>query len=374
MKAEWVFFQLELKRYGKRIPVIFMESLLFAFLILAFGFFAVRYVYGDRVIEKINVGIVSSENEEVSRMLVKFVSSMDSMEESCSFELMEEETARQRLADGSIYAAVILPEGMIESIMNGQNIPATVLFSTAYSRMETEVFKELAATGSRLLTTAQAGIYAADEMCLEQKRYDGIEKTEDYLNRAYLEYALNRTAVFKLEETDAAGGRSLVQYYGAALLLVFLSFAGLVMGKAAEGTKTALGGIMAARGCKRGRQMIADTLAFAVIFMLFAMAAGVPLLWIIGKNTGFQMETGDIFLLFTIFFTMGIFIRALIFITGNKTAGLGVSFLILLMMMIASGLFLPKAFLPEILFNGMKNAREYLPYRIWLKAIFTIMD
>ncbi len=373
MKAGWTFFLLELKRYGKRIPVIFLESLLFASLILAFGFFAVRYVYGNRVIEKIQVGIVSSEDEEVSGMLVKFVSSMDSMEESCSFEMMEEETARQRLEDGSIHAAIILPEGMIDSIMNGQNIPATVLFGAVYSRMETEVFKELAATGSRLLTTAQAGIYAADAVCLEQKRYDWVQETEEYLNKAYLKYVLNRTAIFKLEEVDATGGHSLIQYYGGALLLVFLSFAGLAMGKTAESTQTALRGIMAARGYHKEWQMIMDALAFAFIFTLFSIAVGIPFLQIIGKSADFTVGIGDFFLLLRVFFTMGIFLRILIGITGNKAAGLGISFLILMILMTASGLFLPQSFLPRT-FLESSNAGEYLPYKIWLEAILTIMN
>lgn len=373
MKAGWVFFKLELKRYGKRVPMIFLESLLFAALILAFGFFAVRYVYGSRVIEKIKVGVVSSEEEDISRMLVKFVSSMDSMEESCSFELMEEEEAREQLAEGSIHAVVFLPEGMTESIMNGENIPATVLFGTVYSRMETEVFKELAYTGSRLLTTAQAGIYAADAVCFERKQYDRVQETEEYLNQAYLAYALNRTSVFKLEEVDATGGRSLVQYYGAALLLVFLSFAGLALGKAAESSKTPLRGIMAARGCPKGWQMLMDAAAFAVIFMLLGMITGLPLLQMLGTATDFSVGIKDILVLAGVFLTMGIFLRLLIGITGNKAAGLGIAFLVLMVMMIVSGLFLPEAFLPRVIGENLKPGK-YLPYKIWLEAVFTVMD
>lgn len=370
MKAGWTFFRLELKRYGKMIPGMLLGSLLFAALILCFGLFAVRYVYGNQVIGNIKVGVVSLEDEKVSKMLVKFVSSMDSMEEICSFELMEEDTARKGLTDGSIYAAVILPEGMMDSIMDGRNIPARVLFSTAYSRMETEVFKELAGAGSRLLTTAQAGIYAADELCSESKRSEWIQVTEDYLNGAYLEYVLNRTAIFKLEEVNAVRGHSLIQYYSAALLLAFVSFVGLIMGRASENAGTALRGIMSARGCYRGWQFTMDVLAYAVVFMLFSTTVGISFFKMMGKSAGFSVEIPEIFMLSVLFFSMGIFIRALIGITGNKTAGLGIAFVILLVMMAAAGLFLPQAFLPR----AFSSAGEYFPYKVWLEAVLAIMD
>lgn len=367
MRAGWTFFRLELKRYGKAVPAVLLESLLFAFLILAFGIFATKYVYGDPVIGKIRVGVVSMEDEKLSGMLVNFVGSMDSMEESCSFELMDEAEAYRELEDGSIYAAIILPEGMLDGIMNGRNIPARVLFSTAYSRMETEVFKELASAGSRLLTAAQAGIYAADELCLELKHQEWIQSTEEYLNKAYLDYALARNSVFKLEEVNAVGKYSLIQYYEAALFLVFLSFAGLIMGRYAKGAGESLKGIMAAGGCGRGLQFAADAAAFSTVFSVLGMAVMIPLLLIMKPGTGFEMTV--VLRLLLIFLSMGFFIRILIGIIGNETAGIGISFLILMILMAASGLFLPQAFLPAF----MEKAGRYFPYRLWLKAILEMV-
>lgn len=368
MKAGRTFFRMECKRYFQAVPAILLESILFGLLILSFGIFAARYVYGNRTIGTIRVGIVSEEEDELSRMLVKFVSSMDSMEESCSFELMDEAKARRELEDGSIYAAIILPRGMFDGIMNGENIPATVLFSTSYSRMEADVFRELAGTGSRLLTAAQAGIYAADDLCLKLEKQDWIQATEDYLNKAYLDYALNRTSVFKLEEVNAAGSYSLIQYYGTSLLLVFLSFAGLIMGKSAGSVETSLSKVMSARGYSKMRQLAADAIAFSVVFSLFGEIAGVLFWQLAGRKIGFHISLSDLPSLFFLFLSMGIFIRILIGITGNNGAGIGVAFLILLVMMTAAGLLIPQAFLPET----MERIGKYLPYRIWLEAALEI--
>lgn len=370
MKAGRTFFRLELKKYSKAIPAILLESFLFGLLILSFGFFAIKYVNGGQTIGKIKVGIVSMEDEKLSRLLVDFAGSMDSMEESCSFELMEESAAYKGLENGSIYAVIIIPEGMIDGIMNGQNIPATVLFSTAHSRMETEIFTELAEAGNRLLRTAQAGIYAADALCLEMEHQDWLRETEDYLNRTYLQYALNRKAVFKLMEVQATGNYSLLQYYSVALLLIFLSFAGLTMGRLSESRQTAFNKIISARGLHRVWQAFLDIMAYAVVFTVFSMVLAVLFLQFMAAKagTGIIGARGIIGLLF-VFFSMGLFIRILLGITGNETAGLGVSFFLLMVMMVCSGLFLPQAFLPSF----MEKTGKYLPYRIWLEAAMKML-
>ena len=362
MRAGGTFFRLEMKRYAKAVPIVFLESILFGIMILVFGIFASKYVYGEQAIGKIKVGIVSIEDEKLSGMLVDFVSSMDSMKESCSFEMMDEAAAYEGLKNGSIYAAVILPEGLIDGIMNGQNIPAKVVFGTSHSRMETDVFSELAKAGGRLLATAQAGIYAADELCILSEHGDWIGETEDYLNRAYLQYALNRDRVFDAVEVQATGNYSLLQYYCSALLLVFLSFIGLTLAGFSNGTRTAVCRIMEAKGFARGWQLFLDVFAYTMIFTLSGMVPAVLFLQGTAQKTGFTiMSFSGIAGTLMVLFAMGLLIRLLVMITGSHTAGLGVSFLVLLILMIGSGLFIPQAFLPPI----AERVGNYLPYRFF---------
>ena len=362
MRAGGTFFKLKIKRYAKAVPLVFWESILFGILIFVFGMFASKYVYGGQAIGKIKIGIVSMEDEKLSRMLVDFVESMDSVEESCSFEMMDEAAAYEGLENGSIYAAVILPEGLIDGIMNGQNIPAKVVLGTSHSRMETDVFLEFAQAGSRLLTTAQAGIYAADELCLSMEHREWIQETEDYLNKAYLQYALNRDRIFKPVDVQATGNYSLLQYYCSALLLVFLSLTGLTLAGFSDCKRTAVSRIMEARGFSRGRQIVLDLFAYTIVFALAGLIPAVLFLQATAKMTGFTvMSFSGITGIFMVLFVMGLLIRLLIMITGNHTAGLGVSFLILLLLMTGSGLFIPQAFLPPT----VARVGNYLPYHFF---------
>ncbi len=370
MRAGGIFFKLEVKKYVGAVPGIFLESLLFGLLILIFGAFASKYMYGTQSIGKIRVGVVSMEDEKLSGMLTDFAATMDSMRESCSFEIMDEDTAYRRLKEGSIYAAVIIPEGMVDGIMNGQNIPATVLFGTAAGRIETEVFREFADAGGRLLGTAQAGIYAADELCIDTGNKEWIRETEDYLNKTYLQYALGRDTVFHLNEVQATGDYSLVQYYSAALLLSFLSFAGLMLLRLSRNRQTVFSRTVGARGFGVMGQTFADILAFVAVFTLSGMIFCVFCLQLTAQKTGFSvLSVTALSGLFAVLFCMGLFLRLLVLITGNRTAGLGVSFVILLGMMIASGLFLPSSFLPK----AVEKAGNYFPYRLWLEIVLKSM-
>ena len=223
---------LNIKKFIRMLPTIVLETLLFGLILLGIGAYATKAIYGEKVVNEIRVGVVAKGEDRTADMLVRFIGSMDSIRDTIFFTLLSsEQEAREKLAAGEIYAAILVPEGIIDSVLSGENIPATILLDNSYSEMETAVFEEFTRAGARLLTTAQAGIYAADAFCVEKGRKDQIERTEDYLNAAYLSYALDRSSLLEEAEVKAAGGLNLTDYYTIALLLAFLSFAGLSFGR-----------------------------------------------------------------------------------------------------------------------------------------------
>ena len=190
MYCRWMLFRLKLKEFMRILPLILLETILFAAILAGAGIYATRAIYGDKVIKEIKVGIVAEGEDRMADMLVRFVGGMDSFKDRVSLEIMSKEAAEDALKTGEIYGAIIVPEGIVDSILSGENIPAKILTGSAYSKIETEVFTQLSRAGASLLTTAQAGIYAADTLCGENGRADLIGQTEDALNEAYLKYAL----------------------------------------------------------------------------------------------------------------------------------------------------------------------------------------
>lgn len=371
MKADWVFWKLECKKYIKVTPFILLESVIFALLLFIFGAYTSRALYGEKSMGVIRIGIVSEEKSSLSEMLVNFVSSMESIEESCQFITMESEQAYDALMDGSIYAAVILPKGMVEGILDGTNPPATVVFGNAYSKVETAVFKELAGAGERLLSTAQAGIYAADALCIHLEQMDRIPEAEEILNASYLRHALKRAEVFDLREVIATGSTDMKGYYTVSLLLVFLSFAGISMGRYVSVRAEDFQRLICARGIGMAHQYLLESFAFAVVFGVLSMVIAIPFLQWYLMGAGYKLPGCSAWLLLLfLFFVMGSFVRMVMELTGNSSGGLGVAFVILLSLMSAAGIFLPAAFLPV----WMERLGKYSPYALWMEAVWGILE
>ena len=371
MKAGFLYFILQCKRYSRILPVILIESLLIAGFIVMLGSISVKVMGEGSAFSRIKVGVVSKEEEALTGLMMSFVEGMDSFEESCSFTLMDEEKAYEALEQGEIYAAVILPEGVLESILNGTNIPAKVVLSKACSELETAVFHEVADAGGRLLSIAQAGIYAADALCVELECRELIPQAEDYLNAAYLKYALNRAEIFETEEVIVTGKVGLAAYYGVSLLLVFFTFTAVVAGRYAKVRKDAHTMLVAALGMKLWKQYLCDTLAYALTITLWGGLIAFPLLWKCTVYERVESKTVIVCILFlAILFSIAVFVRLLLQLSGNSTGGIGGVFGVLLVMMFSCGLILPTAFLPV----NLEKLGNFFPYGYWMEMVFSTMQ
>ncbi len=371
MYCRWIFFWLNMKKFIRLLPAIVLETILFGLLLLGVGTYASKAVYGEKAVGEIRVGIVSEGEDKMTDMLLKFVESMDSVRDTVSFVRLSEEEARRRIADEDIYAAVVIPEGMVDSIITGENVPVTILLGGIYSRAETEVFVQFTKAGAKLLTTAQAGIYAADAFCVENGWWDGISWTENYLNEAYLKIALERTSLFKEKEVRAVSGVGLGDYYGISLLLAFLSFAGLAFGRYMETESGERERLYICRGLGRRQQYLLETAAFSGVFALLGMVVSVPVYLFMIKLGDSSFEASWAWVWMTaVWISAGIFIRALIQVFGNHAAGIGVSFAVLMAMMTASGIFIPPAFLPL----WAEKAGTYMPYPWWMEEITAVLQ
>lgn len=371
MKAGFLYFKLQCKRYSRILPVILAESLLLAAFIVMLGSVSMKVMGESTAFAQIEVGVVSQEDDALTGLLVSFVEGMDSFEESCSFTLMDEHKAYEALERGEIYAAVFLPEGVLESILNGTNIPAKIVLSRACSELETAVFKEVADAGGRLLSIAQAGIYAADALCVELECRELIPQTENYLNEAYLEYALNREKIFELEEVSATGKVGIFTYYGISLLLIFLSFTAVVVGRYAKVKKDAHTMIVATLGMGLRKQYLCDTLAYTLTITFAGSFIACPILWKCASYEGLESKTFILCMVFvSILFSVALLVRLLLQISGNGNGGIGGIFAVLLIMMLFCGLILPTAFLPV----SLERVGNFLPYRYWMDMILSAMQ
>lgn len=371
MKAGLLFVRLQMKKFIKKIPAIVLESLVFLLLLLVFGKYATEALYENEAVRKMKIGVVSGEDTQMTSLLLSFVETMESFEESILFEQMEETQAKEAVKEGEIYAAVFLQEGVLEGILNGTNTPAKIVLGHAYSRMETAVFEEVAEAGSRLLSVAQAGIYAADEFCINTGAADLVEEAEMQLNRAYLEYALGRDSIFKMQEVTATGKVGTAAYYGISLVLVFLSFVGMILGRYITAKRSAFSELLATKGVSFCCQYLAESIAFSGVFALLGMFfLGPTLAFVMYIENRMNLSITGMFFLFFGIFVMGSFLHLLIEILGNETGGLLMSLGVQFFMAYAGGLLLPAAFLPK----AVESIGTFLPHTIWFQSVLAILS
>lgn len=164
------------------------------------------------------------DQETNTRMAMKLVSAMDSVDSICNFSYPDEETAREELADGKLAAVILLTEDFYDDVNDGVNTPVDILLAPD-SPFDEAVFTELVRAGVSMLQTAQAAVYAVDEAAGEYRLSMSKSDMEYELSYLYLSYAFARNSTFAEQEETPLGAVSLGEFYivcGAEVLsLVF---------------------------------------------------------------------------------------------------------------------------------------------------------
>lgn len=223
MRTFLVYLCLELKKTLKSIPYFLAGAIVLAALAGTIAFSASKMLYGERSVGAIQVGVVLPEEDLLSKKVVEMVASLDSVGSLCQFTYLDKSEGERLLRSGELSALMELPEGLIEGIMDGTNLPVTVILPER-SGVEASVFRELTEAATSMLGTSQAGIYAADDYLRLHRMETSIAQAERDLNGIFLRYALTRGNNFSTEKVSAAGDVSTAVFYAisAAVLILLL--------------------------------------------------------------------------------------------------------------------------------------------------------
>lgn len=217
------YFILEEKRALRTLPSLFLSSLLFGILLfLLLSAFSQR-LYSNEETGPVPVALVADSQDTSLRFALSFLSSMSAVKENCRFELMEYEAAVEALKLHAVYAIVILPDGLLHSILDGTNLPARIILPSG-NPYEAILFQTLADAGLSILSTAQTGIYTADNLLVLYGLGDSIAQVEEATNSLYLSYGLHGSDSFAQKQVSATGSLDVISYYSIwGLLLWFCS-------------------------------------------------------------------------------------------------------------------------------------------------------
>ena len=160
----------------------------------------------------VKVGYIAPDDKLTSFALT-YIKHMDALKGWCSLEEGQEALQQQELA-----ALIVLPEHVVEGIMDGTNEPAK-LYLSGHSKALGYVFEELANAGIGMLAVAQAQIYATDDI-LSQAGIDRQEIEQQYqqIDMHNLNLVMNRSMLWREDSISATGTAGAAVYYNGAFL------------------------------------------------------------------------------------------------------------------------------------------------------------
>lgn len=178
----------------------------------------------EDVLTPVRVAVVDGEDSLFSRMAVSAVQEMEHLRETVSLERMHREDAEAGLADGTLAAVILLPDGFVEDITRGRSGKGQILLSAA-AASQSQVVETAARCGELLLAAGQYGVFSGEALVRER----APEACSDFLRQANLALlngaATAHSAYFTVVETGYANtSMTTSAYYGAGwiTLLLFL--------------------------------------------------------------------------------------------------------------------------------------------------------
>ena len=303
------------------------------------------------------------------------VSNMESLSSMVTIkQTTSEDEARAMLESGEVKAAVIIPEGMIHTIMSGSNdLPARILYPGEPS-IETVIFRQIVDSLSQMVASSQTGVYALYEIYDD---FDATEKQQDtansQLNDLYINTVLKRDSLFsvqmvnvtddanaaknddtndnvRLNDTTSTTDLVLVGYLCSGLALLFL-LSGINLCFFFVAPNRAVPAALMRLGLSDSFCVLADFSA-SVTCQWLIFSVGCCLVGSIGFAVGI-VPSFSIGHALVSCFVCAIFSCALALlicrICRGKQACMITTFAIALLVMYASGCLIPSAFLPNML-------------------------
>lgn len=268
---------LQMKRVFHILP---MTLCLSALLLLAASLFVFSAWQEDSTGDnrtRIRVGVVGDASDTYMGIGIEALQNLDDSQYFMELVSMTEEEASKALIRGEINCYLRVPEDFVDSLVRGDNSPATFVSSPGQEDIGTAIMADIINAISGLVLHSQAGIYTLQNYM----RASGLPDVNYHVNALNMDYILSilsRNRFFAVEETGMAGQLSAYGYYLCGFLVLFLLLWGLTCNSFFLNRDIALTKLMIAKGYGAGKQVVTEYIAYAVL-MLISVGAFFALLF-----------------------------------------------------------------------------------------------
>ncbi|MBO5473934.1 MAG: ABC transporter permease [Lachnospiraceae bacterium] len=380
MKRRMLYLCMELNKTLRLLPRMLMQAVLLMVLMGLIAFGGVRSMDREPLAVSVDIAVAVQDDDALTQMALGFVESMESVSEFCRFRQVSEEEGLALLAQEEVTALIVLPERLVDGIVNGQN-PSVEIYFAEHAGIEAVLFKELTDAGASLLNVAQAEIYGANDTAAEYGFTDRLRMMEMEIDGYNLAFALDRLALYETRQLSVTGQMNVIQYFAASAAVLFLLLSGMALYPLMQPEAAVFRRQLARQGVGFGWQDFCQWLCGFVSMGLIAallpaaarfLPAAARFLSAIAKILPAGMETvGEepevwtqaaellqrrqnaghmgmsVFLIVCSLMLISTCVYCIYSLTGSRISGILLLFVVSLMMIYLSGGLAPSIFLPE---------------------------
>ncbi len=384
MQKYLMLAKLQIKGIFKSLPKILLGTVLFAVIVVLAGICSSMMFENTDDASRMRVAVVVPETNsdwenEQTNLTFNFLGDIDTVKNVCEFEqTYDKEGSLRRLRNGELTAVILLPEEFVGGILNGTNNPAKIVFAKSGVNTESALFREMIMAGASDLSTAQAGVYALDDASWKYlKTKDKVIEVENQINNEYFLYALNRGIYFKAEKQDGISQLSTTQFYICTGIVMFFILSGITCVSLLHNKNRTLNTALYRRGIKYGTLNLFNILGITIVYFcilgfvyIMSGLASIrfPYVSQILKTDIKTVFTG-LFGIFVLIFSLFSMVSVIFKATNSQVAGILVLFILSMVMMFASGCFMPASMLPSI----VADAGKVLPTAYFFKLCGQIL-
>ena len=367
------YLYLEIKKTVKLLPHMLLQILLLLGLLAVVVVGAVRSMGREALAVRAEIAVVV--REELAGLALHYVENIESVSRFCRFRQTTEQEGFELLNHGEVTALVLMPEQLLEGIMNGTN-PAVEIYFPKQAGLEAMFFREMTEAGEGLLRVAQAQIYGAGDMAREFGLTEQLSRIETEIDSYNLAFALDRLALYDQEKVSAFGAVNAAQFYLASGTILFLLLAGMAMYPVVCKEKPAFCRQLTREGTGEIWQSFCQWVCGFLCVSLFA-----GILWAAGRlfavfgpqdavkyltagGGGYPSHIG-VGIGVVILMTVTALIYLVHSLAGSRTGGILLVFVVSVMMVFLSGGLVPAMFLPQ----HVRTVGEWLPTAWLMRAV-----
>lgn len=366
---------MEVNKTMHMLPRMLLQAILLIVIIGMIAFCGVKSMEKEPLAVSVDIAVVVRDDNTMTQMAIGFVESMESISEFCSFRQVSEEEGFALLEEGKVAALILLPEQLVEGIMNGQN-PAVEIYFAKQAGLESMLFKELTDAGAGLLNVAQAQIYGAGDTAAAYGFMDQLSVMEMEIDSYNLAFALDRLALYETEQVSVTGRMSSLQYFAASGVVLFLLLFGMALYPVMQPEPTVFRKHLARQGVsfwwQDFCQWLCGLLSVGLMSILCLAAGRIAVAWLghSGQKTELFGDVqpahmmGIVFLILLGIVLISTFVYLLYSLAGSRVSGIMLLFVASLMMIYLSGGVVPSMLLPEM----MQRIGDKLPAGYLIRA------